>query len=159
MSSPETSERARRFKLADKTERWAVTMAKVGIRQAVAQAPWPRWHFATFCGPDCGEARGVVDLIAIRKDHGDPPIGLKRGDALKIVLIQVKGGHAAKPTEDDGKRLRIIKRFHKARHVILATWSKGGAAKFFSLRPKPKSTTPGWERDWQPVTDLNAIFQ
>ena len=50
---------------------------------------------------------GVVDMLAIRKDHGDPPSGAKRGDLFQIILIQVKGGYAAKPTAEDGTRLRI----------------------------------------------------
>src|ERR1035441_4239101 len=67
-----------RFRIAAYTEKWAVTMTKVRIRQAVARAPFPRWHFVSFAGPDGGESRGVVDLIAIRKDHAERK-GLKRG--------------------------------------------------------------------------------
>jgi hypothetical protein len=43
---------ARRFEEAEKNENWAVTMSKVRIRQAVARAPWPRWHLLTFAGPE-----------------------------------------------------------------------------------------------------------
>jgi hypothetical protein len=43
------------------------------------------------------ESRGVVDLIAVRKDHSEPRPGTKRVDALQIILIQVKGGSTAKP--------------------------------------------------------------
>jgi hypothetical protein len=45
-----------------------------------------------------------VDLLAVRKDHGKPIAETKRGDALQIILIQVKGGSAAMPTTEDGKR-------------------------------------------------------
>jgi hypothetical protein len=38
--------------------------------------------------------------------------GINRGDAFQILLIQVKGGYAANPTVDDGKRLRIVARRH-----------------------------------------------
>ena len=103
-------------------------MAKVGMRRHGARAPRPRWQFAIFYGPDGRESRGVVDSIAVRKDHGDPPPGLKRGDAFEIVLMQVKGGSAPKPTEEDGRRLRIVRHMYKARHVILATWKKGKEA-------------------------------
>jgi len=85
----------RRFRLAEYTEKWAVTMTKVCIRRATAGRPWPRWHFLSFSGPDGGESRGVVDLIAIRKNHGTPYAGTKRGDTFQIILIQVKGGYAA----------------------------------------------------------------
>jgi hypothetical protein len=130
-------------------------MTKVRIRQAVASAPFPRWHLLTFSGPEGGESRGVVDLVAIRKDHGEPPKGVKRGDLFQVVLIQVKGGYAAKPTEEDGKRLRIVAKRHGACAVLLATWKKGKAARFFSLR-----RTAGKDaREWTEVTDLNAIFR
>lgn len=124
-------------------------MTKVCIRQAVARAPFPRWHLLTFAGPDGGESRGVVDMIAIRKDHGDPLPGTKRGDAFQVLLIQVKGGYAARPTAEDGKRLRIVARRHGACGVLLAAWKKGSATKFFSLRRSGA---------WAEVNDLNAIF-
>jgi hypothetical protein len=145
------SEYKRRFKLAAYTEKWAVTMTKVRIRQAVTHAPFPHWHLLTFAGPDGGESRGVVDMIAIRKDHGDPPRGTKRGDVFQIILIQVKGGYAAKPTAEDGKRLRIVARRHGACGVLLAAWKKGKAARFFALQKNGVS-------DWIEVNDLHAVF-
>ena len=129
-------------------------MTKVRIRQAVAESPWARWHLLTFLGPNGGESRGVVDMIAIRKNHGDPLPGTKRGDELQIVLIQVKGGYAAAPTLEDCKRLRIVSRRHHACHVLLATWKKGTAAKFSSLSKRPRKGS----RDWIEVKDLSAIF-
>jgi hypothetical protein len=54
----------RRFKLVARTQRWAITMTKVCIRRAIAHTPFPRW--VSFVGPDGGESRGVVDLIAVR---------------------------------------------------------------------------------------------
>lgn len=125
-------------------------MAKVCIRQAAFKKSWPRWHLIDFYGAHGRESRGVVDLIAIRKDHSDENArsGLKRGDALQIILIQVKGGDAADPTEDDAKRLRIVKRRHKACAVLLGSWKRGSAVQFYSL-----------ERDgWKPVKELGVIF-
>ena len=142
-----------RFRIAAYTEKWAVTMTKVRIRQAVAHAPFPRWHFVSFAGPDGGESRGVVDLIAIRKDHAERK-GLKRGDTFQIILIQVKGGYAAKPTAEDGMRLRAVAKLHHAHGVLLASWKKGTAAKFYTLRPKSKVG----ETDWIKVEDLKEIF-
>ena len=130
--------------------KWAVTMAKVRIRQAVAKAPWPRWQLLTFTGAHGGEARGVVDMIAIRKDHGEPYPGTNRGDTFQIVLIQVKGGHAAWPTDRDLNRLRKVAKRHDAHGILLATWQKGRAAQFFSLSLR--------EKDWQEVTDLAKFF-
>src|SRR5258707_819534 len=48
------------------------------------------WQLITFCGAAGGESVGVVDLLAVRKDHGKPQRGTKRGDALHIILIQVR---------------------------------------------------------------------
>jgi len=144
----------RRFEEADKSEKWAVTMAKVRIRQAVAKAPWPHWQLLTFAGPKGGEARGVVDMIAIRKDHGKPHPGTKRGDTFQIILIQVKGGSAARPTVKDGIRLRTVAQRHGACGILLATWKKGKSARFFSLRAKSGSA----EGDWEEVSDLIEIF-
>jgi hypothetical protein len=86
----------RRFKLTARTQRWAITMTKVCIRRAMSQTPFPRWHFVSFVGPKGGESRGVVDLIAIRKDHRVKE-GFDRGDRLEIVLIQVKGDLLPRP--------------------------------------------------------------
>jgi hypothetical protein len=144
----------RRFKLVAQTQRWAVTMTKVRIRQAVSRAPFPRWHLLSFGGPTGSESRGVVDLIAIRKDHSQPPDGMKRGDAFQIILIQVKGGYAAHPTAEDGKRLRAVARRHHAHKVLLASWKKGKAARFFS--PRSKALTG--KIDWVEVPDIRAVF-
>ena len=140
--------------LAAHTQKWAIIMTKVRIRQAVAASPWPRWHLLTFSGPNGAESTGVVDMIAVRKNHGAPAIGTKRGDLLQVILIQVKGGGAARPTAGDGKRLRIVARRHRAGGVLLATWKKGTAVKFFSLRQKSHRSG-----DWAKRDDLNAIFR
>jgi hypothetical protein len=148
ITAKRSAEFKRRFQLAAYTEKWAVTMTKVCIRQAVAAAPFPRWHLLTFAGRDGGESRGVVDLIGIRKDHSDPYPGTKRGDLFQIILIQVKGGFAAKPTAEDGKRLKIVARRHGACGILLATWKKGRAARFFVLR----------QSQWNELPDLKAVF-
>jgi hypothetical protein len=144
----------KRFKLVAYTKRWAVTMTKVRIRKEVALTPFPRWHFVSFNGPDGGESRGVVDLIVIRKDHGAAHDGMKRGDTFQLILIQVKGGNAARPTPEDGKRLRGVARLHRAHDVLLASWKKGRAVQFFSLRPKAIKG----KSDWIEVPDMKVIF-
>ena len=145
----------KRFKIVKYTKKWAVTMTKVCIRQAVARTPWPRWHLVTFSGKRGSESKGVVDLIAIRKNHRLPPLReLKRGDAFHIVLIQVKGGSAASPTAEDGKRLRAVARLHRAQAVLLSSWKKGKAARFFSLRP----TAIQGKSDWIEVSDMKTVF-
>jgi len=47
----------------------------------------------------------------------------------------------------------VVARRHRARHVLLATWKKGSAARFYRLRH--------WvaEEPWGEVTDLEAVFR
>jgi hypothetical protein len=132
------------------TARWAVTMVKVRIRRVASRT---RWQLVTFCGKSGGESVGVVDLLAIRKDHAEPTRGSRRGDALQIILIQVKGGKAAKPTLEDAARLRMVAKRHGARHVLLATWKKGTAARFFRLR-RASAREP-----WTEITKLDSVFR
>ena len=131
------------------TARWAVTMVKVRIRRVASRT---RWQLVTFYGKAGGESVGVVDLLAIRKDHSQPVGGVRRGDAL-IILIQVKGGNAAKPTLEDAARLRIVAKRHCARHVLLATWKKGTAARFFRLRRASARDA------WTEITNLDSVFR
>src|SRR5271169_2367773 len=126
---------------AARTGRWAVTMAKVRIRRALART---RWQLVTFCGNSGGESVGVVDLMAIRKDHGKPLPGTKRGDNFQIILIQVKGGSTPMPTAEDGNRLRAVARRHRAQRVLLATWVKGSATRIFRLRQRHAEGLLDW---------------
>jgi hypothetical protein len=135
-------------KKAAKTARWAVTMTKVRIRRVLART---RWQLVTFYGASGGESVGVVDLLAVRKDHR-ARLGMKRGDALHFILIQVKGGTAAMPTAEDGSRLRAVAKRHHARKVLLASWKRGTQVRFFSLRP-------GSPRNWTEVTNIDAVFR
>lgn len=57
---------------AANTPRWAVTMAKVRIRRVASRT---RWQLVTFCGKAGGESIGVIDMMAVRKDHGTPMEG------------------------------------------------------------------------------------
>ena len=136
--------------MAARTARWAVTMVKVRIRQIASRT---RWQLVTFYGKSGGESVGVVDLLAIRKDHGKPVGSIKRGDALQIILIQVKGGSAARPTSEDATRLRAVAKRHHACHALLATWKKGKAARFFRLRRKSAN------EPWAEITNLDSVFR
>ena len=141
---------------AARTARWAVTMAKVRIRRVASRT---RWQLVTFCGKSGAESVGVVDMLAVRKDHGQPvggslPIGgIRRGDALQIILIQVKGGTAARPTPEDATRLRAVAKKHDACDVLLATWKKGTEARFFRLRRSSAREA------WTEITNLDSVFR
>jgi hypothetical protein len=130
---------------AANTARWAVTMAKVRIRRVASRT---RWQLVTFCGRAGGESIGVIDMMAVRKDHRTPTGAAKRGDNFQIILIQVKGGSAALPTKSDANRLRAVARRHHASHVLLASWKKGKSVRFFELRRG--------SRVWQEVSQLES---
>lgn len=110
-------------KKAHHTAKWARTMTKWLVTYTRRRGA--RWNLVDFGGKTRSEARGIVDLIAIRKDHSHEGPGLKRGDLFEIVLIQTKGGSAPRPTPDDVARLRRVARHHRAKAVILAEWSRG----------------------------------
>lgn len=75
---------------AHATGRWAET-----IFRALSSRIANRWKFVSIRGANKAEWRGVVDLIAIRKNTKQPTGDLlKRGDLFDIVLIQIKGGSA-----------------------------------------------------------------
>jgi hypothetical protein len=132
---------------AAKTAKWAVCMTKVRIRQIASKT---RWQLVTFLGENRGESRGVVDLLAVRKDHRRDIAETKRGDALELILIQVKGGSAPEPTEEDWKRLRAVKKLHGAKTVLLAKWKKGRQVEFYP---------PGRRTPIEDQEELAAIFR
>ena len=108
---------------AKRTAAWAKTMTKVVIAQSARKSP--PWHIINFLGPLKAESRGIVDLIAIRRNHTDPEPPLKKGDLFEIVLIQVKGGSAKTPTPRDIERLELVSKAYGAKAVILSAWKKG----------------------------------
>jgi hypothetical protein len=125
-------------------------MTKVRIRRVASRT---RWQLVTFYGKSGGESVGVVDMLAVRKDHGTPTGIIRRGDALQIILVQVKGGTAAMPTSDDAARLRKVAKRHGACDVLLATWKKGAMPRFFRLR-RASARQP-----WAEVTNLDSVFR
>lgn len=108
---------------AQRTSRWAKTMTKWLITKTGDAGV--RWKFVEFGGANGNESYGIVDILAVRKNHKPPREGLKRGDLLDIVLIQVKGGSARRPSESDIERLIRVAQEHRARAVVLAEWVKG----------------------------------
>lgn len=137
------------------TNRRAVTKTKERIRRVVSRT---RWQLVTFLGKTGAESAGIVDMLAIRKDHSAPVGAMRRGDALQIILIQVKGGSAANPTWEDATRLRAVAKRHGACNILLATWKKGQQVRFFRLR---RVSATDWTDPWKRVTDLDldSIFR
>lgn len=92
-----------------------------------------QWKLVSFRGPKGGESRGIVDIVAIRKNHKVDDGRIRRGDLFEIVLIQVKGGGAGKPTDADAARLRAVKRRHGAKAVLYVHWRRGAATTWYKL--------------------------
>ena len=121
---------------ASNTGRWAETMCKaLGKREA------SRWRFVSFRGKEGGEWRGIVDILAIRKDTSEPSKkGLKRGDLFEFIIIQIKGGKARLPSPSDIQRLKLVAKHYKAKHIVLYEWKKGKKWHF-----------KVWDGNWKPV--------
>lgn len=118
-------------KKAHHTAKWARTMTKWLV--TYSRRTGAKWNLVDFGGKTKAEARGIVDIIAIRKDHRHDGHGLKRGDLFEIVLIQTKGGSAPRPTLDDLVRLKRVARHHKAKTVVLAEWRRAEHLELFRL--------------------------
>jgi len=116
---------------AQRTARWARIMTKWLITYSNQRGA--RWQLVDFCGKAKSESRGIVDLVAIRKNHRSANAVMKRGDTFEIVLIQVKGGRAPRPVAGDIARLRRVAKYHNAKAVILAEWQPGEKLDIFLL--------------------------
>lgn len=89
--------------------------------------------------------------MAVRKDHSVPATeGLKRGDLLKIVLLQIKGGSARWPTPQDILRLQRVRRHHRAEAVVLAEWHRGRQPTLYRLPNRLRHDFDA-KAVWQPV--------
>ena len=93
-----------------------------------------RWRLVSFRGTGGGEWRGIVDLLAIRKDTSRPDHDLlKRGDLFEIMLVQMKGGSARNPSDEEIKRLQAVKRHYGAKEIVLFNWRREEDCKFSRL--------------------------
>lgn len=119
-------------KKAQNTAKWARTMTKWLV--TYSHQTGAKWNVVDCGGKTKSEARGIVDLMAIRKDHRKNAPGLKRGDLFEIVLIQTKGGTAPRPTAEDVARLSKVAKHHRAKAVVLAEWKKAEKLALFRLK-------------------------
>ncbi|MCJ7508252.1 MAG: hypothetical protein MUO85_05920 [candidate division Zixibacteria bacterium] len=118
-------------KKAKKTGQWAKTMTKWLITYSTKGDK--KWQLVSFEGSKGGESRGIVDFIAIRRDHKSGGKLLKIGDLFEIILIQAKGGSAPMPTPNDILRLSRVRKYYHAKRIILADWQKGKVPSLYSL--------------------------
>lgn len=125
--------------LAHDTARWARIMSKWLITHSSKGGV--KWQVVSFNGKGGQESRGIVDMIAIRKNHKFSTQDIKAGDLFEIVLVQVKGGNAKFPSAQDVERLMQVAKHHNADKVVLTEWKKGQALRCFLL-PDMKTPVP-----------------
>jgi hypothetical protein len=140
-----TSVRLSPGKKAQHTAKWARTMTKWLVTYSHRNGA--RWNLVEFGGKTRAEARGIVDLLAIRKDHRHDGSGLKRGDLFEIILIQTKGGTSQRPSAADITRLVKVAKHHRAKAIILAEWHRKASLNLFKLERK----------QWRPVSSTNVF--
>jgi len=116
---------------AQKTARWARIMTKWLI--TYSRRNGAKWRFVEFGGITGAESYGIVDILAIRKDHTTKKEGIKRGDLFDLVLIQTKGGSATFPSDSDIARLIKAAAHHRAKAVVLAEWKLGTKPNLYQL--------------------------
>jgi hypothetical protein len=119
-------------KKASRTCRWAKIMTAWLISWSRSQGA--KWHIVDFVGPNGCESRGVVDLIAVRKNHSATNDVIRRGDLLDIILIQVKGGSTPFPTQEDVDRLKRVAKYHRAKAVVLSEWKHRKTLQLYLLK-------------------------
>jgi len=130
---------------AQRTGRWARIMTKWLVTRS--RRGGAKWQVVNFNGSQGSESAGIVDLIAIRKDHRSQKARLKKGDLFEIALIQIKGGSARRPTRQDVLRLSRVAKHYHAKTVVLAEWQRMKRLEFFRLD----------KLQWKPVNP-SAIF-
>jgi len=92
-----------------------------------------------------------VDVLAIRKDTSQPQqSSLKRGDLFDIVLVQMKGGSARRPSIEERQRLSEVADYYRAKKVVLFERRKGKARRC-------KLSTLGQDLEWKETTDIEVF--
>ena len=146
---PMTQEESPRQKAPEKSlmsGKLATEATKLRILQIDNKNEAPRTQFVEFTGPKGGESNGIVDLLAIKKNHDQEKtknIGCNVNDLLDIIHIQVKGGDSSSPTPDDKRRMKIVSKYYQCRETLLSEWNPArySEVKFSRLNPQNE-----WER-------------
>ena len=137
-------------KKALKTGRWAKIMTKWLITYS-AKKSGKKWHFVSFEGANGGESKGIVDFLAIRRDHKTGRDSIKSGDYFELIIIQAKGGSSPMPNDNDILRLSKVGEYYHAKRIILSSWQKGKLPVFYSLIGKPPVTS------WAKIEPIEAF--
>jgi hypothetical protein len=103
------------------------------FRALVSRVAKLRWRFESFRGRKGRPPAGIVDAIAMRKDHRKSEDG-NRGDRFEFIPVQMKGGNAPRPSDKDKKRLRRAKDRYAANEVVLFEWRPNEGGTFSVLK-------------------------
>ena len=108
--------------------KWLITYTNAG----------KKWQLVSFDGKKGSEATGIVDFMAIRKNHDTNCIKhgkyiFQPGDCFELILFQVKGGDACMPTFEDNLRLSKVGKYYHAKRIILSDWQKGKMLTLYRL--------------------------
>ena len=121
------------------TEQLAVLATQIKINQYLKKTKSGKklrpWQFVEFKGGAGRESAGIVDLLAMRKNFdkkGNKKLGMKEGDSLEIIQIQVKGGTSGNPSKEDIKRMKKVSEYYHFSETILSRW-KTNTVNFYRL--------------------------
>ena len=121
------------------TEQLAVLATQIKINQYLKKTKSGKklrpWQFVEFLGDAGRESAGIVDLLAMRKNFdkkGNKKLGMKEGDSLEIIQIQVKGGTSGNPSKEDIKRMKKVSEHYHFSETILSRW-KTNTVNFYRL--------------------------
>jgi len=112
------------------TEQLAVLATQIKINQYLKKTKSGKklrpWQFVEFKGGAGRESAGIVDLLAMRKNFdkkGNKKLGMKEGDSLEIIQIQVKGGTSGNPSKEDIKRMKKVSEHYHFSETLLSRWT------------------------------------
>jgi len=140
---------------AENTGKAAVEITKWRINQLDIR---PKWQLVEFMGKKGKESAGIVDILAIRKDHKKLKIvGFKPGDLFEIMVIQVKGGGARWPSKEEINRLQRVAEYYIANDVVLCTW-KNEQLVPYHLKNLDYRKKLNPHDAWKQVSSLEELF-
>jgi len=136
-----TSKKNEQGKITGQTERkapqekaFATGMLATVLTKDKIKKIGKRWQLVEFTGPEGRESTGIVDLLAIRKDHRQNT-DFNPGDLFEIIIIQVKGGDPPdRPKREEIVRMRIVADEYYAKNIVLAEWQPGKILRFYQLK-------------------------
>ena len=129
------------------TDKWTQTMFNHQTNKMAH-----RWKFTPFRGKKKRDSKGVVDVLAIRRNTADPnKPPLKANDLFEFILVQLKGGGALFPSQDDLARLWAVRDHYDAKEVVLFERRKSRCT--FSVLRKSRDEVLEWVK-----SDRHSIF-